>query len=177
MRRIHVSGSWCCHLLASKRSRLQQHEFQMAALASTKLDMCLTPQQTAEMNPFHWDHMKTLGVLFLWGYGSLDSAEKWLSDRPKCGRTIWYDSLPNSFLHFGLSLSHIWSDIKLLYPYLKRIVRPFMWPQLLGYIWCNKRARAWGKLYAKSALLFTDWHKMPYDAKDERNEIRPNHEW
>ena len=26
----------------------------MAALAITKLDMCQTPQQTAEMNPSHW---------------------------------------------------------------------------------------------------------------------------
>ena len=33
-----MSGSWYCHLLASKRSCLQQHELQTAALASTTLD-------------------------------------------------------------------------------------------------------------------------------------------
>ena len=32
---------------------MQQHEFQMSALASTRLRMCQTPQQTAEMNPSH----------------------------------------------------------------------------------------------------------------------------
>ena len=47
-------------------------------------------------------------------------------------------------LHLGLSLSHSWSDIKLLYPNSKRRFRPFIWPQLLEYIWWHKRARAWG---------------------------------
>ena len=32
---------------------MQQHGLQMAALSSTRLDMCQTPQQTAEMNPSH----------------------------------------------------------------------------------------------------------------------------
>ena len=53
MRRIHVSGSQCRHLLHSKRSCLQKHELQMAALASTRQDICQTHQQTAEMNPSH----------------------------------------------------------------------------------------------------------------------------
>ena len=41
--------------------------FQIAALASTRLDMCQTPQQTAEMNPFHWKEMSVLhdDVLYL----------------------------------------------------------------------------------------------------------------
>ena len=47
-------------------------------------------------------------------------------------------------LHLGLSLSHSWLDIKLLYPHLKRIVRTFIWPKLLEYICCNKRSRTWG---------------------------------
>ena len=47
-------------------------------------------------------------------------------------------------LHLGLSLSHSWLDIKLPYPNLKRGLRPFIWLQLLEYIWCHKRARVWG---------------------------------
>ena len=37
----------------------------MAALASTKLDMCRTPQQTAEMNPSHYDSNLISGELTL----------------------------------------------------------------------------------------------------------------
>ena len=47
MGRIHLSGSWCRHLLPSKGSNLQEHGLQMTALASTRLGMCQTPQQTA----------------------------------------------------------------------------------------------------------------------------------
>ena len=32
----------------------------------------------------YWGHMKALGILLNWGYGSLDSTKKWLNDRPKC---------------------------------------------------------------------------------------------
>ena len=37
-------------------SLLQQHEFQMAALAGTRLDMCRTPQQIAAVNPSKQSH-------------------------------------------------------------------------------------------------------------------------
>ena len=50
-------------------------------------------------------------------------------------------ALTNLAPHFGLSLSHFLSDIRLPYRHLKRIHRPFIWPQLLEYILSNKRAR------------------------------------
>ena len=58
-----MSGSWCCHLLAPKRSCLHQHGLQMAALTSTRLDMYQIPQQTAEMNPSHWQHYSSVKLL------------------------------------------------------------------------------------------------------------------
>ena len=39
--------------MPSKRSCLHQHGFQMAALTSTRLHICQTPKQTAEMSPSH----------------------------------------------------------------------------------------------------------------------------
>ena len=56
--------------------------------------------------------------------------------------------------HFGLSLSHLLLDIMLPYPLLKRIPRPFIWPQWLEYILSNKRARAWGNLYVGNPSYF-----------------------
>ena len=53
MRHIHTSGPQCCRLEPSNRACLQQHGRQMAASASPRLDMCLEPQQTAEMNMSH----------------------------------------------------------------------------------------------------------------------------
>ena len=50
-------ASMYCHLLPLKRSCLQQHGFQMVAVASTRLHMCQTPQKTAEMNPSHYVHV------------------------------------------------------------------------------------------------------------------------
>ena len=41
---------------------MQQHGFQMAALASTRLDMWQTPQQTAEVNPSHYTVEKSCGI-------------------------------------------------------------------------------------------------------------------
>ena len=43
MRRSRVNGLECCLLASSKRASLEQHEHQMAALASPRLDMCEMP--------------------------------------------------------------------------------------------------------------------------------------
>ena len=46
---IHRTHCWCL----AKRTSLEQQGCQMAANASSRLDMCQTPQQTAEINASH----------------------------------------------------------------------------------------------------------------------------
>ena len=46
-----VNCCLCCHLLHSKRACFEQLDHRRAAAATTRLDMCLIPQQTTEMTP------------------------------------------------------------------------------------------------------------------------------
>ena len=62
--------------------------------------------------------------------------------------------LPKIQLHFGQSLSHFWSNIRLPYPQSKRIPRAFIWTQMLENILSNKRARAWGNLSVRRSSYF-----------------------
>ena len=47
-------------------------------------------------------------------------------------------ALTNLALHFGLSLSYLLLDIRLLYPNFKKIFRAFIWTQLLEYFRSSK---------------------------------------